>query len=486
MAENKGGERSIPSPEYINGEIPLQYSYTFPGKEKLEVSQDDIGISQIIIKQGDKILFDASTLLPTGWKFVTPAYVKKFPEGFSWRDKLALGGWVTMRDKKLIFCGEFKSPQEFLSLLHEIGHVKNDTPEHLAAERKIGEECEAALKKIDYEQYFNLLAEGAKLESKSERRAWAWTLLTLRKFHRDTGIDFRDIFPAVEDFKKYIRHDLAAHRNYYEWRVKGWGNLDSYHQELEKLFDKGKYQDSRPMEDRTERGKIDLLPKAVKQKEAIPPPCSIAKYYPDILLRNDGFTAEVAYTFDDFYARGASILGNLVRMRVDGAVLQVLDDKKGNKVINVLYLYDARRQLTTSFSVNSGLIQVHETPGEKPSILHERPELWSFTGRLPNGIKVSFMPVYDIPLNYTIDAPKISGGEARNLDVPAIVIAYGRKGIVDYAYENFRNPPKSKSVNTLLDEDIINALHLITADVSRKWEELMPDKEIISPEIELK
>src|SRR3989344_1687591 len=211
-----------------------------------------------------------------------------------------------------------------------------------------------------------------------------------------------------------------------------------------------------------EEEKLSLLPKPATQKEQIPPPCSVAKYYPDILLRNDGFNAKVAYTFDDFYAHGANILGNMVRMQVDGAVLQLLTDEQGEKTINVLYLYDARRQLTNSFSLTpSGESAFYQTPAERLSILHKHPELWSYEGSLPNGRKVKFTLVFDIQINFTADAAQSEGAEHRNLDAPTMVIAYGRRGIVDYAYEHFMNPPKPEELNTLPDDDIIDALMLI-------------------------
>ncbi len=181
----------------------------------------------------------------------------------------------------------------------------------------------------------------------------------------------------------------------------------------------------------SETEKFSALPQTTKQGDVIPPPCSIGKYYPDILLRNDGFNAEVAYTFDDFYAHGANILGNLVRMRVDGAVLQLLTDEQGEKIINVLLLYDARRQLTSSFSIGaSGEFAFHQTPAGKPSVLHDHPELWSFEGSLPNGKKVKFTPVYDIPLNYTADATESEEAKKRNLEAPTMLVAYGRNGVL--------------------------------------------------------
>lgn len=239
----------------------------------------------------------------------------------------------------------------------------------------------------------------------------------------------------------------------------------------------------------SEREKLDLLPQASKQKEDIPPPCSVAKYYPDVLLRNDGFNAHVAYTFDDFYAHGASILGNMVQMEVPGAVLQLIDDEQGERMINVLLLYDARRQLTNSFSLDTpGSFTFHQTPAGKRSILHDNPELWSFEGSLPNGRKVKFAPEYDVPLNYVADATKSEGAENRNLETPTMLVAYGgrKPGIVDYAYEHFMNPPRPVSLNTLPDDDIIDALMLIVKEVRTKWAKLLPDQELQDPEIELR
>lgn len=236
-----------------------------------------------------------------------------------------------------------------------------------------------------------------------------------------------------------------------------------------------------------EEEKLSLLPKPATQKEQFPPPCSVATYYPDILLRNDGFNAEVAYTFDGFYAHGANILGNMVRMQVDGAVLQLLTDERGERMINVLYLYDARRQLTNSFSLSPhGEFKFHQTRAGELSILHQHPELWSYEGNLPNGRKVKFTPVFDIPVNFTADAAQNEGAESRNLDAPTMVIAYGRRGIIDYAYGHYINPPKPKELNTLPDGDIIDALRLIVCGISAKWDQLLPDNDKRDPEIELR
>ncbi len=219
--------------------------------------------------------------------------------------------------------------------------------------------------------------------------------------------------------------------------------------------------------------KPKVLPKPVTGKEMTPVSCSLTPTG-DILLRNDGFNAEAAYTFDMFYAHMAVTLGNMERMEVDGAVLQVRQDTSGSNSVNILLLYDKRVLLGTMassdnagniFTINISTIKV---PGRPPGILHEEPKEWSFEGALPNGIKVSFMPVYDIPLNYTTDAASNFGAGPRNIESPSIIVAYGKRGIVDYALAHYSNPPEPKQVNPLSNEIVADAIELVMKEVTSK------------------
>lgn len=218
----------------------------------------------------------------------------------------------------------------------------------------------------------------------------------------------------------------------------------------------------------SEREMLDRLPKPVTTNEEMPTACSIGQYYPNILLRNDGFNANVAYTAEAFYAHLANILGNLVRMNVDGLVLQVSEDEQNRKLVNMMLLYDARRLITTGFTLDQEGITVVRQPGAAPDLLHQRPDEWSFEADLTVGARISFKPVYDIPLNYTIDAITSPEANGRNLESPAIVAAYGKGGVIRYAYENYQNPPQNKLQNTLSNEVIADGILLVTREVTGK------------------
>lgn len=216
------------------------------------------------------------------------------------------------------------------------------------------------------------------------------------------------------------------------------------------------------MDRSSEREKLDLLPKPVKSNELIPPPCSIGQYYPNVILRNDGFNADATYTLESFYSHFANILGNMERMRVDGVVLSEQSAENGKR-INIFLLYDSQVLLTTSLEAPSGRsIHAKHNPGVPPGILHQKPELWNYEGKLPDGTEVVFKPIFDIPINYVVNAAT-EGNEN-----PSIVIAYGKKAIVDYAFKNFTNPPFGPNKKTVSDDNAAEAVMLITKEVSSK------------------
>lgn len=233
---------------FIRGEIPFQYSHIFSTGERIEAFQDKQGLGRIRIKNREGAVFNASTLLPEGWKFVTPAYFKNFPEEESLLDYVG-GGWETSHDRKLILLGKFASPQDFLLLLHEIGHAQSDTAEDIKAQEEAERELfdirsSKGYKKEGDRSYEVLLEEDvAKLVSKMERRAWAWAVLALRRIQKDTGINAKNFFPALQDLQEYIDNCLASHRQRFDWIVKY--DLD-FPKELRKMFERwGKYRPRR-------------------------------------------------------------------------------------------------------------------------------------------------------------------------------------------------------------------------------------------------
>lgn len=221
------------------------------------------------------------------------------------------------------------------------------------------------------------------------------------------------------------------------------------------------------MDSSSELDKIHLLPKPVTNNDAIPVSCSVTSTG-DILLRNDGFNAEAAYTLDNFYAHMANILGNMERMKVDGAVLQVGQDPSGKKSIKMFLLYDARVLLGTKSTVDkSNRIHTVKVPGQTPGILHTNPEKWSFKGALPDGTRVSFKPIYDIPLNYTKDVQNSpEATEPRNTKDQSIVVAYAQQGVVSYALDRYASPSKPQQV--MPNEKVADAIVLVIREVTNK------------------
>lgn len=218
--------------------------------------------------------------------------------------------------------------------------------------------------------------------------------------------------------------------------------------------------------------KFDLLPKPSTQETDIPRACSGGKYTPDVILRNDGFNAGAVYTADSFYMNFANLLGNMARMRVDGLVVREKTTEKGSKAIEMLLLYDQNQQLTNSITNAEGILQVRRNLATPLSVLHTNPESWSWRGALPDGTEVVFKPVYEIPVNYTSDA-EINSGETGNNSEPAIVIGYGSRGVVNYAYDHFKTLAEPKSQKTLADQTVREALKLAAASVSTKINEVI-------------
>ncbi len=243
----KAIQESTPRKEYREGQSPLEYHYEFPGGEKLEASQDEKGLGHIVIKRGNEIIWDADSILPKGFKFVTPTYFKKMPpEQVENIDESLIGNWAAELDRKYIMMGEFKKPQDFLGFLHEIGHARHDTPEGVAEFYKLKDELmnlESSLTPApEYtSKKTSILKEMTKTGSKIERRAWADTLQMMRQVQNDTKADLRSLFPSFKDCKQYINGCLATYRREYE-ELSTYFIEPDFYKELQKYFDKWQYE----------------------------------------------------------------------------------------------------------------------------------------------------------------------------------------------------------------------------------------------------
>ena len=79
--EKRNQERKFkPSEEFLEAKKPFEYNYTFSGGEILVARQSNTGQGIIEFRKDDEKIFDARDLLPAGWKFVTPTYLKKHPK----------------------------------------------------------------------------------------------------------------------------------------------------------------------------------------------------------------------------------------------------------------------------------------------------------------------------------------------------------------------------------------------------------------------
>lgn len=206
--ESKKEERS----PYLMGEIPLEFSYSFPGGEKFKASQDDKGVAKITIERNDQIIFDVADILPQEWKLVTPWYLKRsMPEKFQEFHRFRKDWSADLREH-IIIVGTSESPKDFFVLLHEIGHARTMLPSDEEDREKIVEKAFKFFSKIEKTERLYLLRELIKIDSRRERNAWAWALRTFRELQRRKNIDFKNIFPTRNDARQFIDSCLASHR----------------------------------------------------------------------------------------------------------------------------------------------------------------------------------------------------------------------------------------------------------------------------------
>ncbi len=236
-ARKKFKDEYFSRPEYIDGKVPFEYKHTFSSGEVLEAFQDEEGIGHVIIQRDGKTIFDFSKFLPPDFLLVTPKYFQKFPKKKQLFD--SIGEWEANFNRRLIFLGDFKSLKDILSLLHEIGHMENNTPEDTEDRRRLlvgspDDDFSVLPRAVSSEKKL------AKLHSKIEREAWAWAIFAIRKAERDTGIKLSEIFPKFSDLKKYINDCLGGYRRSHEWIIKE-GHDEDFYKAMEKLFDRWKY-----------------------------------------------------------------------------------------------------------------------------------------------------------------------------------------------------------------------------------------------------
>lgn len=238
--QKEAEQRYTPSEEFLDGEKPLEYNFKFSTGEKFIAVQSNRGGGIIVIERSGKKIFDFADILPEGYKFVTPTYFKKHPNERHLLDYTD-NDWRESSKRKLIFLGEFKSPQDILILLHEIGHATSSGAEEDAKIReRLEDDYYESLSSKDAVSKVLVSEEKAKIISKSERQAWAWALKSIRKIQKETGVDFKSLFSSFSDIKQYIDSALATHRRSFEWIIKDSYDEDFY-KELQTYFDRWQY-----------------------------------------------------------------------------------------------------------------------------------------------------------------------------------------------------------------------------------------------------
>ncbi len=238
---------------FVDGKIPFEYNYEFPGGEKLEAVTGQDGQGHITIFKEGKNIFDFASLLPRDYKFVTPEYFKKHPKKETMMDYFCCT-WATRHEGKVVFLGEMQSPQDVLMLLHEIGHARADRPEEDRIREELEHELHKEIMKNKTEKpdikvrdriksaYEVLINEDmAKILSVAERRAWAEAIKMMKNIQKDTGADFRAIFPDFASVKKYVNWALGSYRRGYEWVIKE-GHDPDFYKELQRYFDRWQYE----------------------------------------------------------------------------------------------------------------------------------------------------------------------------------------------------------------------------------------------------
>jgi hypothetical protein len=151
-------------------------------------------------------------------------------EEIVWRD------WLTNHEEKLIMLDDFEGPQDILSLLHEIGHARNDTQEEIRERNQAREEYQKALIEGDKKKETLWIKKIARLISPIERRNWAYAVRTLRKICRETDLEIKDFFPNSKEMQRFIKRNLRSFKGmFYQVALEA-----SFIEELDDLFDKSK------------------------------------------------------------------------------------------------------------------------------------------------------------------------------------------------------------------------------------------------------
>lgn len=191
-------------PEYIEGELKLDFEHQFSDGAAFKASEDEQGTAHFELVRDGKQVFDFASLLPERYRFLTPTGLKtRYPEESEALEGF-LGEWARIESDKLISIGDFKDTYDIFGLLHEIGHSYQESLRG-AVESVIKPEPGMMLEETAWKQYIEE-------NSKSERDAWAWALRAARKIRKETGTDLFEVIQTPDDLKRMIYLPLLSHR----------------------------------------------------------------------------------------------------------------------------------------------------------------------------------------------------------------------------------------------------------------------------------
>ena len=236
-----GNEELLEETQVVARSSELKYDYTFPDGKKFVVIQQEDGTASLSLARNGETIFNFSELLPDGYIFITKDYIQQFNGQHGVQERWV--GWVAYHKYKHIQIGDFETPKDIVDVLHEIGHAQNYTQEESKPE---GEQAERSLWQfaINHEESeegidFSVAQEKeiTKLQSKSERNAWAFALRAVRDLEGKGIIDLNLLFNSFDDLKDLVDAKMATYKESSSWLIR---EDPTFETELRALFDKGR------------------------------------------------------------------------------------------------------------------------------------------------------------------------------------------------------------------------------------------------------
>jgi hypothetical protein len=209
---------------------------------------------------------------------------------------------------------------------------------------------------------------------------------------------------------------------------------------------------------------IELFPPV--QPGTVPSAFSRGRFWPNLLIRNDGFAAEVVFVLEELYLQFAATLA-VIHMALYGiALVEVSNPRR----VEVRLLYDSRHLSPANLALDAqGKVYIEQNANKPLSHLHRQPERWRFDWSLSSGEIARFVPVDVYPLAF-VDRHTglLEGG-------PTLVIAYGNEGLLMYAarQKSLGGLPSVQKFKAITDERVIEVLTFIAREVMKELRRLL-------------